>query len=147
MCATPEISVGSGFTSMTVAPASRAIKGSCAAGCTSPDVPTTSMARHDAARSHASAVTPAASISPNHTTSGRTGDPHRSQRGGSHSVSASGSGARSAGNGWRASTQENRSSDPCSSSTRRLPTRRCSPSTFCVTMASSDTRPSRLTSA
>src|SRR5207237_8936633 len=77
MWAAAEISVGSGLTSITTAPAPRATNGSCAAGCTSPDVPTTSIASQRVLHSHAAAVASWGSISPNHTTSGRTGAPQR----------------------------------------------------------------------
>src|SRR5260370_29941716 len=125
----------SGLISITVAPAARAIKGSSAAGCTRPEVPTTSIAWHRAARCQASAATASGSASPNQTTSGRTGAPQCRHGGGSQGASAAGSGTSSAGDGRRSGHQGQpyratyRTRTPC------LPAPQCHPVPVYVTLS------------
>lgn len=67
---------------MTCARRCRARSGSDAAGCTRPDVPTTTRTSQPSIAAHARAHASSGSASPNQTTPGRNGPPHRGQAGG-----------------------------------------------------------------
>src|SRR5215216_5586787 len=119
--------VSSGLTSTTTAPAGSASNGSEAAGCTSPDVPTDKKRSQLWAASKASPSASAGSASPNQTTSGRKEAAQRGQEGGTSVSSARGSTTTPSREHFE------RQMLPCSSTTFRLPARRCRPSTFWVT--------------
>lgn len=74
--------VSVGFTSTRHAPFRSATIGSEAAGCTTADVPTTSIKRQRAAAAHAASRMFWGSGSPNQTTSGRISTSHLEHRGG-----------------------------------------------------------------
>ena len=67
---------------MTQAPERDASNGTDAAGCTTPDVPTTSMTSQVWPSRKARLISDSGSASPNQTTSGRSRSPHCGQRGG-----------------------------------------------------------------